>query len=374
MGSSLHNYLMLTRRGHINKAQLVFESIRSSLMSDNFEKPDWARFIDQGVEKMARRFDCLGMGQTRAREIHAALTKIRNCFGEITLDPLRKWSNNRCLDFLCALPGVSLKTAACVMLYTLNRDIFPSDVHCNRVLARLGVLPQKYERQDLHKKAQKLLLDGRIPEGMAFSLHVSLVLHGQNICTIRSPRRHLCPVRGFCAWYRRRASSKWLKDRGQPSCVDLFSGAGGTSIGLSRPIEWGHEPRASKTATMRIALAAELDPWARKTYATNHPEIPVSRVMEADLTASETQKKIKKLLANEPNLVLVVGGPPCQNVSLIGKSGRRMATGKGERFDQRKGAETYVAYRDIVKSLKTRFFVKAGFTGNAALSLLSRYV
>ena len=38
---------------------------------------------------------------------------------------------------------------------------------------------------------------------------------------------------------------------------------------------------------MRIALAAELDPWAHKTYATNHPEVPVKRVLLKDLTAED---------------------------------------------------------------------------------------
>src|SRR5262249_23491357 len=157
-------------------------------------------------------------------------------------------------------------------LYTLGRRIFPSDVHCNRVLARLGVLPAEFGRQDKHKKAQRLLLDGRIPGEMAFSLHVTLVRHGQEICTSGKPQCDRCPLRGFCADYRKRASEQWEADREDPSCVDLFSGAGGTSIGISRPVEWGHNPRAATTPTMRIALSAELDPWAHKTYATNHPE------------------------------------------------------------------------------------------------------
>ena len=155
-------YVMLTRRGHIEPAQAAFESIRSKFTPRGQEKPDWAAFIDQGIGAMARELECRGLGRTRVRGIHAALGEIRRRFGCVTLDRLRRWNNTRCLEFLRSLPGVSLKTAACVML---------------------------------------------------------------------------CPVRRLCASFRRRASEQWRKDQKQPSCVDLFAGAGGTSPGLSRPIK-----------------------------------------------------------------------------------------------------------------------------------------
>jgi DNA (cytosine-5)-methyltransferase 1 len=352
-------YLMLTRRGQIRQAQQLFGSLRRSLISRGHKKPDWSAFLDQGVEAMTCCFTPLGMGRTRAREMHAALTIVKRRFGQLSLDNLRRWSNSRCIEFLCSLPGVSLKTAACVMLYTLGRRIFPSDVHCNRVLARLGVLPAEYGRQDKHKKAQRLLMDGRIPGEMAFSLHVTLIRHGQEICTSGQPQCHRCPLRGFCADHRRRASEQWEAVRREPSCVDLFSGAGGTSIGISRPVEWGHDPRAGMTPTMRIALAAEFDQWAHKTYATNHPEVPVERILLKDLTAEDAVRSVRKAVVNEPNLVLVFGGPPCQNVSLIGLTGRKAATAKRRRF----APATYVAFRDIVNSLRTRFFVMENVPG-----------
>jgi endonuclease III len=288
-------YLMLTRRGQIRQAQQLFESLRQRIINGGHKKPDWSSFLDQGVEAMARCFTPPGMGRTRAREMHAALTIIREGFGQLSLDRLQRWSNTRCIAFLCSLPGVSLTTAACVMLYTLGRRIFPSDVHCNRVLARLGALPAEYGRQD--KKAQRLLLHGRIPGELAFSLHVTLVCHGKEICTTAKPQCHRCPLRGFCGDYRRRTSEQWEPGREDPSCVDLFSGAGGTSVGISRPVEWGHDPRAATTPTMRIALAAELDPWAHKTCATNHPKVPVKQVLLKDLTAEDDVRSLQRAVS-----------------------------------------------------------------------------
>ena len=164
---------------------------------------------------------------------------------------------------------------------------------------------------------------------------------------------------GFLYRVSRGRVKAWEEDREKPSCVDLFSGAGGTSIGISRPIEWGHDPRAATTPTMRIALAVELDPWAHKTYSTNHPEVPVERVLLKDLTAEDAVRTVRKAVANEANLVLVFGGPPCQNVSLIGTTGRKAAIAKRKRF----APPTYVAFRDLVKSLRTRFFVMENVPG-----------
>lgn len=352
-------YLMLSRRGRIHDAQQVFESVRSSLPRKLDERPNWEFFLDQGQKVMGRAFHRLGMGQVRAREIYATLRRIRQQFGELNLDRLKKFSNTRCLDFLNSLPGVSTKTAYCVMLYTLGRKVFPGDVHCNRVLSRLGVLPRECERQNLHRRAQRLLLDGRIPEEMTYSLHVCLVRHGQEVCTSTLPKCGTCPLKGFCADYRRRATADWKENRERPSFVDLFSGAGGTSVGLTRPIEWGHDPRSRTTETMRVALAAELDPWAHKTYATNHPEVPANRVLMTDLTEPSAVMVVANRLRSEPNLVLAIGGPPCQNVSLIGTTGRKAATARRRRFS----AKTYVAFRDIVKALKTRFFMMENVPG-----------
>src|SRR5262249_51370752 len=102
-------YLMLTRRGHIRQAQELFAGLQRSLIKRGKTKADWVAFLDQGVEATARRFAPLGMGRTRAREMHAALTQIKERFGQLSLDSLRRFSNTRCIEFLCSLPGVSLK-------------------------------------------------------------------------------------------------------------------------------------------------------------------------------------------------------------------------------------------------------------------------
>ncbi|PTU72307.1 DNA cytosine methyltransferase [Chromobacterium haemolyticum] len=81
----------------------------------------------------------------------------------------------------------------------------------------------------------------------------------------------------------------------QPTCIDLFSGAGGLSLGL-------------KMAGWNTLVASDYDPAACKTYRKN---FDTANVIEGDIRKinwRELQGKID----------LIAGGPPCQPFSVAG--------------------------------------------------------
>jgi DNA (cytosine-5)-methyltransferase 1 len=83
------------------------------------------------------------------------------------------------------------------------------------------------------------------------------------------------------------------------SAIDLFSGCGGLSSGLSRA---------------GIRSVAAVDNWgdALETFEFNHPD---AEVIEADLG----QAKLTKLMGHLSDSAVVFGGPPCQGFSISGK-------------------------------------------------------
>jgi DNA (cytosine-5)-methyltransferase 1 len=89
------------------------------------------------------------------------------------------------------------------------------------------------------------------------------------------------------------------------SVVDLFSGAGGLSKGLS---DAGH----------RVILAAEKKEHMRTTYATNHPN---TTVLDVDLRKPEHIElvigEVDRILRGR-TLGILAGGPPCQGFSTAG--------------------------------------------------------
>ena len=56
--------------------------------------------------------------------------KLEKDWRKPSLAALKHMSNNQAEEYLTSLPGVGIKTARCVLLYSLNREVFPADVNC----------------------------------------------------------------------------------------------------------------------------------------------------------------------------------------------------------------------------------------------------
>ena len=116
--------------------------------------------------------------------------------------------------------------------------------------------------------------------------------------------------------------------------VDLFAGVGGLSFGFSKLPEFN------------IIAANEIDKNICNAYSLNHPTVNVincdiNKLTEDMLTNTINGKKID----------LVLGGPPCQSYSTLGK----------RRLDERAGL--FMEYKRILKILNPTAFVFENVTG-----------
>ncbi len=91
-----------------------------------------------------------------------------------------------------------------------------------------------------------------------------------------------------------------LKNR--PLAIDLFSGAGGMSLGFEQ-------------AGFDVVAAVEIDPVHAAVHEFNFPKTAVIARSVVGLTAAEIRKVAG--IGNN-NVACVFGGPPCQGFSLIG--------------------------------------------------------
>jgi len=83
-------------------------------------------------------------------------------------------------------------------MYSLGHKVFPVDTHCFRVLNRLGLIhcePPVRRHEDE--------IQGMIPENLRYSLHVTMVSLGREICLPQKPRCPDCPIFTFCDWGQR---------------------------------------------------------------------------------------------------------------------------------------------------------------------------
>jgi DNA (cytosine-5)-methyltransferase 1 len=89
----------------------------------------------------------------------------------------------------------------------------------------------------------------------------------------------------------------------RPVCVDLFAGVGGMSLGFEQ-------------AGFDVACAVEIDAVHSAAHRFNFPHTPVICDSVTDLSG----EKIRRLSGlGDRKVDVVIGGPPCQGFSLIGK-------------------------------------------------------
>lgn len=138
-----------------------------------------------------------GLGRQKAHSIRRILARLESDFGGPTLAPLRAMSDAECEAYLTSLPGVGKKTARCVMMYSLHRQVFPVDSNCWRVCRRLGwVRPTRPDSSCSPRDMDRI--QSRIPPELRFGLHINLVSHGRECCLPSIPNCVSCCIRRYC--------------------------------------------------------------------------------------------------------------------------------------------------------------------------------
>jgi endonuclease-3 len=139
-----------------------------------------------------------GISKVKSQRIHDILVAIEDAnrhgaAGTLALDWMRDAPVGESRDFLCALPGVGRKTAACVLLFAYGLRDVPVDTHVSRVGMRLHLLRPGAPFEELHDAMLALT-----PPGAELELHVNLLRHGRRTCHAQRPRCAACTLRGSC--------------------------------------------------------------------------------------------------------------------------------------------------------------------------------
>ena len=126
--------------------------------------------------------------------------------------------------------------------------------------------------------------------------------------------------------------------------VDLFSGAGGLTLGFKNKVL---NDTFVKSDDYNILFANEIDKNASDAFSLNFPQIPM-------LNCSITQITQNYLVENNieySDVDLVIGGPPCQSFSTVGR----------RQYDER--AQMYKEYRRMLSFLQPKVFLFENVTG-----------
>jgi endonuclease-3 len=157
------------------------------------ELGDWEaiRLMPRSVIEEAIR--PAGLAPQKSERLLAILGRVRDRFGECSLEGLREEPSEHIAAELSGLPGVGPKTVACVLLFGLGRGVLPVDTHVYRVTRRLGILAK-----DVPLARAQRALEAIVPAEKRALFHVSLYEHGRAICIARAPRCAGCCLARLC--------------------------------------------------------------------------------------------------------------------------------------------------------------------------------
>ncbi|KKP88026.1 MAG: Cytosine-specific methyltransferase [Berkelbacteria bacterium GW2011_GWA2_35_9] len=113
--------------------------------------------------------------------------------------------------------------------------------------------------------------------------------------------------------------------------IDLFSGVGGLSYGFAH------------NDNFEIVVANEILPNMAKAYSLNHPTV---KVYAEDIKYFNANKIVKDLGIKANEIDIIVGGPPCQAYSTVGK--RLIDDPRGKLFQE---------YYRVLKEFNPKLFL-----------------
>jgi DNA (cytosine-5)-methyltransferase 1 len=123
------------------------------------------------------------------------------------------------------------------------------------------------------------------------------------------------------------------------SLIDLFSGCGGLSLGLSQA---GFNP----------IFANEINPVFSETYRLNH-NLPIERCYIGDI--NELNNRLSNYSSLFQDVDIVCGGPPCQGFSMANR----------QRLIDDPRNNLYKAYLHFLKEVRPKFFIMENVKGMA---------
>jgi len=156
--------------------------------------PTWEDALGASTKKIASAIRVGGMAAQKSKRIKEILHTIRDRYGSIDLTSLRRMEISQAMDELQTLKGVGKKTAACVILFSFRKPVFPVDTHIHRILNRVGIVRTKTPEKTFDA------MQSLVPPQKMYSLHTNLIRFGRMVCKAQNPLCGACVLYDLCEY------------------------------------------------------------------------------------------------------------------------------------------------------------------------------
>jgi endonuclease-3 len=180
---------ILSQNTSDTNSRLAFQSLLASF--DN-----WEDVANAEVNTIANCIRRGGLGTIKAQRLKQALKEIMRERGRLELEFLTQLTSSGAEGWLQRLPGVGLKTARCVLLFSLGTPVLPVDTHILRVTKRLGLIRPRASLREAHHA-----LGETVSPDDVYLFHILVIEHGRTTCQARHPNCQACVLKKMCPSY-----------------------------------------------------------------------------------------------------------------------------------------------------------------------------
>ncbi|SMP04150.1 endonuclease-3 [Desulfurobacterium pacificum] len=126
-----------------------------------------------------------------------AIKELLNRWDELK-EKLKTSTAKEGIKLLTSIPYIGSKTARVILTFAFNKNTFPIDTHCKKVLKRLGIFPETWKPDRISEFMEKTF-----SAEFNRKLHYDLIRVGRTFCKAKNPDCKNCPLKELCSYAER---------------------------------------------------------------------------------------------------------------------------------------------------------------------------
>lgn len=178
---------ILSQNTNDNNSYKAFRNLKN-----NFK--NWEELALLKPSQIEKFIKVAGLGKQKSKAIYGLLQSLKKKQKKVSLNHIKQNTDEQILQELTSYNGVGVKTASCVLLFSLDRNICPVDTHVHRTLNRIGLVKTNSPEKTFYS------IFNQIPESTAHSFHTNLIRLGREFCKPAKPNCPDCPLKRICKY------------------------------------------------------------------------------------------------------------------------------------------------------------------------------
>jgi endonuclease-3 len=178
---------ILSQNTNDNNSYRAFENLKRKY-------PSWEEAAAARRTSIEKEIKIAGLGLQKSAAIKNVLTELIKSKTGLSLGHIRKYPADQAIKELTDYKGVGVKTASCVLLFSMEKNICPVDTHVHRTVNRVGIVRGSTPDKTFFE------LNKNFPPEIAHQFHTNLIRLGREICLPRNPACGICPLKRICKY------------------------------------------------------------------------------------------------------------------------------------------------------------------------------